>query len=307
MINENFSKMAHFISELRKEKKLTQKELAEQLGVTDKAVSKWERGLSCPDISLLSKLSRLLGVTTSELLNGEKAEPSAPEVDTIVETTLQYADTATKSVIAKSARWKYVAIIVSVITLLGILVLMLQYGNQVGLAWSILPLGITEFVWLTVILGVFVMGKNKITSLLLCGFFIFITTVYYSSLKTPTRDISTFGGFNGFQNDYIPHYTIILIMFIVSIALATVSFLIQNKKTSGDNVFLLVAVNITIVILSVLTESSIMDYVDINGLGVNPKFTILMLLMVLINYVSLALMARRHKRQIAGTQKADSN
>lgn len=129
MVNENFSKMARFISELRKEKKLTQKELAEQLGVTDKAVSKWERGLSCPDISLLSKLSRLLGITTSELLNGEKAEPSAPEVDTIVETTLQYADTATKSVIAKSARWKYVAIIVSVITLLGILVLMLQYGN----------------------------------------------------------------------------------------------------------------------------------------------------------------------------------
>ena len=126
-------------------------------------------------------------------------------------------------------------------------------------------------------------------------------------ISSESENISTFGGFNGFQNDYIPHYTIILIMFIVSIALATVSFLIQNKKTSGDKVFLLVAVNITIVILSVLTESSIMDYVDINGLGVNPKFTILMLLMVLINYVSLALMARRHKRQIAGTQKADSN
>ena len=44
MINKNFSKMAQLISELRKEKKLTQKDLAEQLGVTDKAVSKWERG-----------------------------------------------------------------------------------------------------------------------------------------------------------------------------------------------------------------------------------------------------------------------
>jgi transcriptional regulator with XRE-family HTH domain len=89
MTYENFSKMGHLISELRKEKKLTQKELAEELGVTDKAVSKWERGLSYPDISLLSKLSHVLGVTTSELLNGQKADPYAPEVDAIVETTLK--------------------------------------------------------------------------------------------------------------------------------------------------------------------------------------------------------------------------
>ncbi len=85
MVNENFSKMAQFISELRKEKKLTQKGLAEQLGVTDKAVSKWERGLSCPDISLLSKLSKILGVTTSELLNGEKYGAPAPGVEAMVE------------------------------------------------------------------------------------------------------------------------------------------------------------------------------------------------------------------------------
>ena len=80
MATENFSKMPQFISELRKEKKLTQKDLAEQLGVTDKAVSKWERGLSCPDISLLSKLSQALDITINELLNGEKADTSTPEV-----------------------------------------------------------------------------------------------------------------------------------------------------------------------------------------------------------------------------------
>ena len=136
VVNDNFSKMARFISELRKEKKLTQKELAEQLGVTDKAVSKWERGLSCPDIALLSELSRVLGVTPGELLNGEKAEPADPQVDALVEATLHYADTATKSAIAKSAiaksaRWKPVAI-VSGILLLGILILM---GCQLGYRW----------------------------------------------------------------------------------------------------------------------------------------------------------------------------
>lgn len=291
-------KIAQFISEQRKEIKLTQKELAEQLGVTDKAVSKWERGLCCPDISLLSKLSSILGVTTSELLNGEKAGPPAPEVEAMIETTLQYADVATKNMIAKNARWKYVAI-VSLVSLLSILVLSVcNLAIDEGLSWAVLPLNIIAFVWLAVMMGVFVMGKNKIASLLLCGFFIFATTFYYSSLnQTTARDINAFGIFNGFQNDYIPHYTIILVMFIVSIGLAVVGFLIQNKRISGDKVFLLVAVSITIIILSVLTVPSIMNYVDINGLGVNPKFTILTLITLLINCILLVLLAKRHRKK----------
>ena len=66
------NKIGQFIAKLRKEKQMTQRELAEQLHITDKAVSKWERGLSCPDISLLTSLAGILGVTTSELLNGKK-------------------------------------------------------------------------------------------------------------------------------------------------------------------------------------------------------------------------------------------
>ena len=61
-----------FISELRKEKGLTQAELAEKLNVTDKAVSKWETGRSAPDVSLLIPLSENLGVTVTEILKGER-------------------------------------------------------------------------------------------------------------------------------------------------------------------------------------------------------------------------------------------
>lgn len=295
MANEDFSKMSQFISELRKEKKLTQKELAEQLGVTDKAVSKWERGLGCPDISLLSKLSRILGVTTSELLNGEKAEPSIPEVDAIVETTLQYADTTTKSIIAKSSRWKYITMALSVILIL----IGCNLAIDGGLAWSVLPVRIIGLAWIIVMLGAFAMGKNKIGSLLLCGLVIFITTFYYSSMnQAATRNINAYGVFNGFTMEYIPHYTIILVMFIVSIAVAVISFWIQNKKISGDKVFLLTTGSITIIILSVLTGSSIMDYVDNNGLGVNPTFTILLLLTFLMNCVSLTMLAICHRKQI---------
>ncbi|MBO4928442.1 MAG: helix-turn-helix transcriptional regulator [Clostridiales bacterium] len=67
------------ITELRKEKGLTQKQLADALHVTDKAVSKWERGLSFPDISLLEPISEILGVSIMEILAGERQE----ETDTI--------------------------------------------------------------------------------------------------------------------------------------------------------------------------------------------------------------------------------
>ena len=67
-------KIGLFIKSLRKEKNYTQKELAKMIGVTDRAVSKWERGLGCPDISLLEDLSNILGVTISELLKGERRD-----------------------------------------------------------------------------------------------------------------------------------------------------------------------------------------------------------------------------------------
>ena len=69
MDNEKFG---NFIKSLRKEKKLTQKELGEKLNITDKAISKWERGLSFPDITMLNSLASFFEIDVSELLNGEK-------------------------------------------------------------------------------------------------------------------------------------------------------------------------------------------------------------------------------------------
>lgn len=59
------------ICRLRKEQQLTQRQLAERLCVSDKAVSKWERGLGCPDVSLLPDLARLLGIELEGLLSGQ--------------------------------------------------------------------------------------------------------------------------------------------------------------------------------------------------------------------------------------------
>lgn len=65
-------KIGNFIKELRKEKNLTQKDLATKLNITDRAISKWERGLSCPDISLLDDLSKILEVSVIEILKGRR-------------------------------------------------------------------------------------------------------------------------------------------------------------------------------------------------------------------------------------------
>ncbi|MGN0548075.1 MAG: helix-turn-helix domain-containing protein [Acutalibacteraceae bacterium] len=69
-MNEN--KTGVFISTLRKEKELTQAQLAEKLNVTDKAISRWETGKGMPDSSLLVPLANILGITVNELLTGEK-------------------------------------------------------------------------------------------------------------------------------------------------------------------------------------------------------------------------------------------
>ena len=67
----DYFKIGQFIQERRKELNLTQKQLGEKLNVTDKAVSKWERGLGCPDVSILGELSEILDVGIGEILNGE--------------------------------------------------------------------------------------------------------------------------------------------------------------------------------------------------------------------------------------------
>ncbi len=64
------------IAQYRRQKGLTQEELASTLGVSPQAVSKWENDQTCPDISLLPQLAQLLGITTDELLSGKENLPA---------------------------------------------------------------------------------------------------------------------------------------------------------------------------------------------------------------------------------------
>ena len=72
-------KIGPFIRQLRKERHLTQKELAAMLNITDKAVSKWELGASLPDVALLLPLAEALDISVTELLGGLRSPGSPPQ------------------------------------------------------------------------------------------------------------------------------------------------------------------------------------------------------------------------------------
>ena len=71
--------IGEFLSALRRSKGLTQQEVADRLGVSNKTVSSWETGASYPDISMLSSIAELYGVTCDEILRGERIPPAEPQ------------------------------------------------------------------------------------------------------------------------------------------------------------------------------------------------------------------------------------
>lgn len=154
-------KMGDFIAALRKAKNMTQKELAEKLNITDKAVSKWERGLGYPDITIVSSLGDILGVTVNELLNGERSEKGIAvyNINSIVENTLDYADKAVEEQRFKSSN--IVIFAISLLFLISIFVCILcDFIISKTISWSIIPTCSVIFAWF-IIVPIIKFEKNK--------------------------------------------------------------------------------------------------------------------------------------------------
>lgn len=111
----NQEAIGKFIAACRKEKNLTQMQLAEKLNITNRAVSKWETGKSCPDVSIMMKLCDILGITVNELLSAErismenyqkKAEENLMELK-------RKKDQAQKSLLRTELIWLVIALLLS--------------------------------------------------------------------------------------------------------------------------------------------------------------------------------------------------
>ena len=107
------------IASLRKKKGLTQSELAEKMNVTDKAVSKWERDLSCPDINTISKLAEVLDVSVEELVTAKDQKKSNNKLKDLI-----------------NLIFKAVAIA------MGIAVVVLNILNEIDIKNSVIMLGV---------------------------------------------------------------------------------------------------------------------------------------------------------------------
>ena len=128
------------IRELRKEKGLTQKELAQRLHVTDRAVSKWERGLCAPDIALLEPLAQALDATVLELISGTrtKQERCPENVDSAVQEVLRYSQQELDRKGKSTRRRSLLAACVCLVLLLVLPVLNGTLGGD-GFAWRCIP------------------------------------------------------------------------------------------------------------------------------------------------------------------------
>ena len=139
-------KIGAFIAEKRKEKNLTQAKLAEKLGITDRAVSKWETGRSLPDASVMPELCAELGVTLNDLFSGEVVS-----MNTYNESLEQHLLDMKKQKEAADRRLLSMEILIGVIsvafffTMLGLGAFAVKNGQPQRLFWLLSGVGLLQF------------------------------------------------------------------------------------------------------------------------------------------------------------------
>lgn len=164
--------MAEYIAQRRKTNGMTQKQLADVLGVTDKAVSKWERGNGHPDIIYLEPLAKALGITVGELLKGkpdDAAEPPAAQDrdELIVKKTLDYAGSVYKDRRPKTA--VAVALSIFILGLAGIITTtIVDFALNSRFTWSLLPISAIVYLWLCTA-PILIAKKRKTDMVLVAG------------------------------------------------------------------------------------------------------------------------------------------
>ena len=149
-LNMDLIKTGNFLKELRKEKGLTQEQLAEQMGVARRTVSRWETGMNMPDLDLLIELSDLYETDLREILSGERKSEKMNEE--LKETVLQVADYSNeeKERLLRRMHWLFLAGLIGFIVFLVIVMFDLQdtapyeaIGSfGLGLAFGMVILGV---------------------------------------------------------------------------------------------------------------------------------------------------------------------
>lgn len=127
----NQEKIGNFIKEQRKFKKLTQAEFAEKLGVTNRAVSKWENGICLPDISLFETICNVLDITLVELIEGKKSQKPTESESKNIKNIIDYS--------AKNNKFN------NILSLFSIIYMLVSFITSNHIRYILLSLGILLF------------------------------------------------------------------------------------------------------------------------------------------------------------------
>ncbi len=174
----NQTEIGEFIAKCRKEKKLTQAQLAERLNITDRAVSKWETGKSMPDSSIMLELCEILEITVNELLSGEKIDMESYEKkadENLIALKRKDENNMTKNAV--------ISILFSATLLIGIMVcLICNIAISGNLTWSLIPVSSIVFAWVISFPSIILGKRGILVSLISLSVFVIPYLFLLSSL-----------------------------------------------------------------------------------------------------------------------------
>ena len=245
----NQVEIGKFIAKCRKEKKLTQAQLAEKLDITDRAVSKWETGKSMPDSSIMLELCEILGITVNELLSGEVVDTENYEKrinENLIALKRKDENNMSKNMI--------ILIVFSITLLIGLLVCAIcDIAISGDLTWSLIPISSIIFTWV-VSFPFIILGRKGISGSLISVSIFIIPYLYILKDIIKVNAIFSVGS----------------IMAIISIVYLWLLFMIFNRlrerKSVATGITFLLSIPFMLIIniiLSTMISEPIIDVWDI--------------------------------------------
>lgn len=242
----NQVEIGKFIAKCRKEKKITQAQLAEKLNITDRAVSKWETGKSMPDSSIMLDLCEILGITVNELLSGEEINVENYEKkadENLIALKIKDENNMKKNTI--------ISIVFSITLLIGIIVCAIcDIALSAAFTWSLIPISSIIFSWV-VLFPIIILGKKGLNGSLISISIFIIPYLYILRDLVKVKAIFSVGS----------------IMAIISIAYLWLVFVIFNRlrvrKLVATGITLLLSIPLMLIINIILSRMIFEPIIDI--------------------------------------------
>ncbi len=177
-----------FIAGCRKEKGLTQAQLAEKLNITDRAVSKWETGKCMPDSSIMLELCNILGITVNELLSGERIEGNHYEEkanENLIELKRKDENNMNRNAI--------IATIYTIVMVIGIMVCCIcDIAISGALTWSLIVLSSVLVAW-SISFPVILLGKKGVLTAMIAISILIVPFMYILSILIKVNEVFRIG------------------------------------------------------------------------------------------------------------------